>query len=100
VNVFHLDLGIVYKKLGLEPKRSRLGRSSDRNPNLAIAGSEEGSSPPGHTDIYEKIGRVLKLPSSELSKLADLQRNEELRKGGRTTAASIQRVSRVDSAHM
>jgi hypothetical protein len=35
---------------------------------------------PGRTDIYEKIGRVLKLPSGELSKLADLQRTEELRK--------------------
>jgi hypothetical protein len=35
---------------------------------------------PGRTDIYEKIGRALKLPSGELSRLADLQRNEELRK--------------------
>lgn len=35
---------------------------------------------PGRTDIYEKIGRALKLPSGELSKLADLQRKEELRK--------------------
>jgi transcriptional regulator with XRE-family HTH domain len=35
---------------------------------------------PGRTDIYEKIGRALKLPSGELSKLAELQRKEELRK--------------------
>jgi hypothetical protein len=35
---------------------------------------------PGRTDIYEKIGRVLRLPSGELSNLADLQRKEELRK--------------------
>ncbi len=34
----------------------------------------------GRTDIYEKIGRVLKLPVGELSNLADLQRKEELRK--------------------
>ncbi|MGO9230209.1 MAG: helix-turn-helix domain-containing protein [Bryobacteraceae bacterium] len=35
---------------------------------------------PGRTDIYEKIGRALKLPSGELSRLAELQRKEELRK--------------------
>jgi transcriptional regulator with XRE-family HTH domain len=35
---------------------------------------------PGRTDIYEKIGKVLKLPVGELASLADLQRKEELRK--------------------
>ena len=35
---------------------------------------------PKRTDIYEKIGKVLKLPRAELAKLADLERNEELRK--------------------
>lgn len=35
---------------------------------------------PGRTDIYEKIGKALKLPAGELSKLADLQRKEQLRK--------------------
>jgi transcriptional regulator with XRE-family HTH domain len=35
---------------------------------------------PGRTDIYDKIGRALKLPAGELSKLADLQRKEESRK--------------------
>ncbi len=35
---------------------------------------------PGRTDIYEKIGKFLRLPGGELSKLADLQRKEELRK--------------------
>jgi transcriptional regulator with XRE-family HTH domain len=35
---------------------------------------------PGRTDIYERIGEFLKLPSGELSKLADLQRHEELKK--------------------
>src|SRR4051794_37352905 len=35
---------------------------------------------PDRTDIYEKIGRFLKLPSDELSKLASLQRREELKK--------------------
>lgn len=35
---------------------------------------------PGRTDIYEKIGQYLKLPSGELSRLADVQRRLELKK--------------------
>jgi len=33
----------------------------------------------GRTDIYEKIGRFLKLPDGELSRLADVQRRQELK---------------------
>lgn len=35
---------------------------------------------PNRTDMYEKIGRVLKLPHGHLAKLADQQRREHLRK--------------------
>ncbi len=35
---------------------------------------------PGRTDLYEKIGEFLKLPAGELSKLADAQRREDLKK--------------------
>ena len=35
---------------------------------------------PERTDIYEKMGKFLKLPAGELAKLADLQRQEELKK--------------------
>ncbi len=35
---------------------------------------------PGRTDIYEKIEKTLRLPSGELSRLAEMQRKEELRK--------------------
>lgn len=35
---------------------------------------------PGRTDIYEKMEKFLKLPSGNLSKLADLQRKEELKR--------------------
>src|SRR5581483_8143421 len=34
----------------------------------------------GRTDIYEKLGRVLRLPAGKLAGLADLQRRQELRK--------------------
>lgn len=35
---------------------------------------------PGRTDIYDKIGKFLKLPSGKLSRLADHQRKEELKR--------------------
>ncbi len=35
---------------------------------------------PNRTDIYDKMGKFLKLPSSKLSKLAELQRKEELKR--------------------
>jgi len=35
---------------------------------------------PTRTDLYEKIGKLLKLPGGELAKLADLQRREQLKR--------------------
>jgi transcriptional regulator with XRE-family HTH domain len=35
---------------------------------------------PGRSDIYDKMGKFLKLPSGKLAKLAEHQRNEELKK--------------------
>lgn len=35
---------------------------------------------PGRTDIYEKIGQFLRFPAGELSKLAEVQRQQELKK--------------------
>src|SRR6266576_6910084 len=35
---------------------------------------------PDRTDIYEKMAKFLKLPSDRLSKLAELQRREELKR--------------------
>src|SRR6202008_665670 len=35
---------------------------------------------PGRTDIYDKMGKFLRLPSGKLSRLADHQRKEELKK--------------------
>ena len=36
---------------------------------------------PDRTDIYEKMGKFLKLPSGKLAKLAHVQRREELKRG-------------------
>ncbi len=35
---------------------------------------------PQRTDIYDRMGKFLKLPSGELAKLADLQRHEDLKR--------------------
>ena len=35
---------------------------------------------PDRTDIYDKMSRVLKLPAGQLAKLAELQRNDELKR--------------------
>ena len=35
---------------------------------------------PDRTDIYQKMAKVLKLPSDRLAKLAELQRREELKR--------------------
>src|SRR5437867_2702259 len=35
---------------------------------------------PNRTDLYDKMGEVLRLPRGELAKLADLQRQEELKR--------------------
>lgn len=44
---------------------------------------------PGRTDIYEKIGDFLKLPSGELSRLAEAQRQEQLKKRGSEPAPPL-----------
>jgi len=35
---------------------------------------------PGRTDLYDRMGEFLRLPAGELSKLADVQRQEDLKK--------------------
>src|SRR5437867_979264 len=44
---------------------------------------------PDRTDIYEKFGRFLKLPSGKLAGLADLQRTQELKKKIQSPAAPL-----------
>jgi transcriptional regulator with XRE-family HTH domain len=36
---------------------------------------------PARTDIYQKMDKLLRLPSGELARLAEVQRNQELRRG-------------------
>jgi transcriptional regulator with XRE-family HTH domain len=68
------------KELGLEQKDLAAAAQVTESYISQLLARKKTPPSPGRTAIYEKIGRVLKLPSGKLSKLADLQRKEELRK--------------------
>jgi transcriptional regulator with XRE-family HTH domain len=70
------------EELGLEQKDLAAAAQVTESYISQLLARKKAPPAPGRTDIYEKIGRALKLPSGELSKLADLQRREELRKRG------------------
>ena len=44
---------------------------------------------PNRTDIYEKMDKLLKLPTGELARLADVQRKEELKRGWAEESAPL-----------
>ena len=68
------------KELGLEQKDLAAAAEVTDSYISQLLARKKAPPAPGRTDIYVKIGKALKLPSGELSKLADLQRKEELRK--------------------
>jgi transcriptional regulator with XRE-family HTH domain len=70
------------EELGLEQKDLAAAAQVTESYISQLLARKKAPPAPGRTDIYERIGRALKLPSGELSKLADVQRREELRKRG------------------
>jgi transcriptional regulator with XRE-family HTH domain len=68
------------KELGLEQKDLAAAAQVTESYISQVLARKKAPPAPGRTDIYEKIGKALGLPSGELSKLAALQRREELRK--------------------
>jgi transcriptional regulator with XRE-family HTH domain len=68
------------KELGLEQKDLAAAAQVTESYVSQLLARKKAPPAPGRTDIYEKIGGFLRLPSGELSKLADLQRQEELKK--------------------
>jgi transcriptional regulator with XRE-family HTH domain len=49
---------------------------------------------PGRTDIYDRVGEFLRLPAGELARLADVQRQEELKKRVGATPRPLFKESR------
>ena len=68
------------KELGLEQKDLAAAAQVTESYISQLLARKKAPPAPGRTDIYEKIGRALKLPSGELSNLAEVQRKEESRK--------------------
>lgn len=68
------------KELGLEQKDLAAAAQVTESYISQLLARKKAPPAPGRTDIYEKMGRFLKLPDDELSKLAELQRQEDLRK--------------------
>jgi len=68
------------KELGLEQKDLAAATRVTESYISQLLARKKAPPAPGRTDIYEKIGKALKLPRGELSKLAELQRKEELRR--------------------
>jgi transcriptional regulator with XRE-family HTH domain len=68
------------KELGLEQKDLAAAAQVTESYISQLLARKKAPPAPGRTDIYERLGRVLRLPSGELSKLAEAQRKEALRK--------------------
>jgi transcriptional regulator with XRE-family HTH domain len=69
-------------ELGLEQKDLAAAAQVTESYISQLLARKKAPPAPGRTDIYDKIGRALRLPRGELSNLADLQRREELRTKG------------------
>src|SRR5450755_374159 len=68
------------KELGLEQKDLASAAQVTESYISQLLGRKKAPPAPGRTDLYDKIGEFLRLPKDELSKLADLQRQEDLKK--------------------
>ena len=73
---------VVQRRQGIWFHRCR-GRVTESYISQLLA-RKKAPPAPGRTDNYEKIGQFLKLPSGELSRLADVQRQQELKKKSRS----------------
>jgi transcriptional regulator with XRE-family HTH domain len=68
------------KELGLEQKDLAAAAQVTESYISQLLARKKAPPAPGRTDLYDKMGKFLRLPSGELSKLADLQRQEHLKK--------------------
>ena len=79
-----MDVSLVIKQrleeLGLEQRELAAAAEVTESYISQLLTRKKSPPAPGRTDIYEKMGKFLKLPSGKLSVLADLQRKEELKR--------------------
>jgi transcriptional regulator with XRE-family HTH domain len=79
-----VDVCLVIKRrldeLGLEQKELAAAAEVTESYISQLLARKKLPPAPERTDIYEKMAKFLKLPSDRLSKLAELQRREELKR--------------------
>jgi transcriptional regulator with XRE-family HTH domain len=79
-----MDVSLVIKQrlseLGLDQKELAAATQVTESYISQLLTRKKAPPAPGRTDIYDKIGEFLRLPSGELSNLANLQRQEEMKK--------------------
>lgn len=79
-----MDVSLVIrhrlKELGLEQRDLAAAAQVTESYISQLLARKKAPPAPGRTDIYDKIGSFLRLPNGELSRLAELQRKEELKK--------------------
>lgn len=79
-----MDVGLVIRKrlehLGLEQKDLAAAAEVTESYISQLLTRKKLPPAPDRTDLYEKMGRFLKLSSGKLAKLAELQRRDELKK--------------------
>lgn len=79
-----MDVSLVIrhrlKELGLDQKDLAAAAQVTESYISQLLARKKAPPAPGRTDLYDKIGEFLKLPKGELFQLADLQRQEELKK--------------------
>ena len=68
------------KELGLEQKDLAAAAQVTESYISQLLARKKAPPAPNRTDIYDKMGEFLGLPSGELSRLADFQRKEDLKK--------------------
>jgi len=75
-----LVIGERLVELGLEQKDVATAAEVTESYISQLMTRKKSPPAPDRTDIYEKIEKFLKIPSGKLSRLADLQRKEELKR--------------------
>ena len=79
-----LDVSLVIRhrlrELGLEQRDLAAAALVTESYISQLLARKKAPPTPGRTDIYDRIERFLKLPQGELSRMADVQRKEDLKK--------------------
>src|SRR5712692_8184264 len=79
-----MDVSLVIKhrleELGLEQRDLAAAAQVTESYISQLLTRKKPPPAPSRTDIYDKIAKFLKLPNGELAKLADLERQEELKR--------------------